>query len=193
MNIKSLLLTLSMCGCVWWAMGWAALQAVVVSSLFPKPDCPPSGRGRRAAEESGGRWVAAGRLPVKRHLGLTSLLVTGYRLAFLGFFFFFSLFWISSDSAKGRRGRRVTPPAWQECVWGWWDIQSYRWRSGATVSWRGVRKDGRERKRFLLQIKYYFRFKCCNIIPGWIHFSVLSFHYKSIICLVSTSKVDVLK
>lgn len=36
--------------------------------------------------------MAAGRLPVKRHLGLTSLLVTGYRLAFLGFFFFLHCF-----------------------------------------------------------------------------------------------------
>lgn len=70
-------LTLSMCGCVWWAVGWAALRAGAASSPAPTPDCPPSGRGRRAAGASWETWAAATALPPARRQTLTSWLVTG--------------------------------------------------------------------------------------------------------------------
>lgn len=73
-------LTLSKCGCVWWAADWAALWAEAVSSPSPRPGCPPSGRGRRGAGGSGGRWAAVRRgLLVGRHRGLTSWLVPARR------------------------------------------------------------------------------------------------------------------
>lgn len=69
-------LTRSMCGCVWWAVGWAALWVGAASSPSPTPDCPPAGRGRTAAGGSGGRSMAARRaLLLQRHRGLTSWLL----------------------------------------------------------------------------------------------------------------------
>lgn len=127
------LLTLSMCGCVWWAVGWAAPQAAEVSSPSPKPDCPPSGRGRRAARGFGGRWGADAGLLARRHQGLTSWVVTGWD--------FFSVLG-PSDSAQGRRGRRVTPPAWQECVWGWGDVMV----AGVEQQYPGIKEEERKGK-----------------------------------------------
>lgn len=132
------LLTLSMCGCVWWAVGWAALQVGAVSSPSPKPGCPPSGRGRRAAAGCAGRRVAAGGPPARRGQGRTSWLVAGSCV-----FCFFLLLWVFSNGTQGRRGRRVTPPAWQEWMWGRGGIQ----RGGLIGGVQQQYPEGKERER----------------------------------------------
>ena len=105
-------LTLSRCGCVWWAVGWAAPWAEAASSPSPTPGCPPAGRGTRAAGGSGGRPGAARRvLLLERHRGLTSWLLSlegGWGGGFLCSRCFQSPP-AMHDHVKGR----VTPPAWQ--------------------------------------------------------------------------------
>lgn len=112
---SSLSLTLSMCGCVWWAVGWATPRAEVVSSLSPKPDSPPSEKGRRAAVGSEGRWAAAVGLLVRRDQGLTSWV--GHRLRFV--VFFFCVFSVSDllqcCTKKKRKEGHTSCMAW---VWG---------------------------------------------------------------------------
>lgn len=78
-------LTLNTCGCVWWAVDLAALQAVAASSPSPRPGYPPSGRGRRAAGECVGRLVAVVGPSVRRRQDLTSWLATGWVFSALGF------------------------------------------------------------------------------------------------------------
>lgn len=143
-----------MCGCVWWAVGWAALQAAAVSSPSPRPDCPLSGRGRRAAGVFWGRWVAARGLPVRRHQGLTSWLVTGWDCLFFLFVFLCFRSPPVTHKEKEEGGLHLLHGRVCVCVWGWGDVQRGGLIGGGVAQqYPAIKGREREKERFLSQIK----------------------------------------
>lgn len=141
-------LTLSMCGCVWWAAGWAALQAVAVSSPSPKPDCPPSRRGRRDAGGFEVRWAAVRGSLVGRHQGLTSwlLMVRNSCFSFSPLFLSLSVFGLLQWRREKKEGHTscmavCVCEAQRGDLTGRGVGQSYPAMRG-----RGVKKGGKKRK-----------------------------------------------